>query len=747
MKIFLAFLIIFNIAFNTLKADIINDVKVENNKRVTKESIISFGNIKLGEDYDSQMLNQVLKDLYNSSFFSDIKLNIDNNILIIKVVEKKIIQSVIINGVKSKENKQKILKSLNMKDKSPFDEYLAEQDLIRLKNSLSRIGYYFAEIDVKIRQNNNDTVDLIYEIDMGEKAIIKKITFAGDKFFKDRKLRNVIVSEESKFWKFVSNKKYLDVNRISLDERLLKNYYLNKGFYNVNIQSSSAIFENNSFELIYSINSGKRFIINDAKLELPLDYKRKDFKEVEKRINKLKNERYSINSINKVVKEIDKISVARLYDFIDATIETEELDKNKLNLIFSIIESEKFYVNNINIFGNNVTEEKVIRNQLEVDEGDPFNKLLHSKSINNIKSLRIFKEVKSEVTTAEGSEKKDINITVQEQPTGEIMATAGVGNDGGTVGFTISEKNFMGRGVGLTTTAQLSPERFKGEFTVNNPNFNYTEKSLYTSLFAVDTDKMADSGYQSTEMGLSFGTRFEQYDDLYFAPSFKTNFEELTTNSTASSSIKKQEGNYFTTTIGYIFDYDQRNQVFQTTDGYISRFNQTIPVISESNTLISGFSYDHYLTFDDTTSSIGLYLRNATGLSDDVRVSERLGIPRNRLRGFNPNRVGPVEETTLGTDHVGGNYAAALSLTQEIPNIAPDLQNFEFNYFLDFGNVWGSDYRASDFDDSNFLRVSTGLGVEWWTPIGPLTTSFSHPIQKKDTDEFESFQFNIGTTF
>ena len=98
-------LIIFNIAFNTLKADIINDVKVENNKRVTKESIISFGNIKLGEDYDSQMLNQVLKDLYNSSFFSDIKLKIDNNILIIKVVEKKIIQSVIINGVKSKENK------------------------------------------------------------------------------------------------------------------------------------------------------------------------------------------------------------------------------------------------------------------------------------------------------------------------------------------------------------------------------------------------------------------------------------------------------------------------------------------------------------------------------------------------------------------------------------------------------------------------------------------------------------------
>ena len=289
----------------------------------------------------------------------------------------------------------------------------------------------------------------------------------------------------------------------------------------------------------------------------------------------------SLNQINKVIKEIDKISVSRLYDFIDATIEIDEIEENKLDLVFTIVESEKFFVNRINIFGNNVTEEKVIRNQLEVDEGDPFNKLLHAKSINNLKALRIFAEVKDEVITVGDSQQKDIKITVEEKPTGEILASAGVGNDGGTVGFSVSEKNFMGRGVGLVSSLSLSEEKVKGEFTVNNPNFNYTEKALSTSIFAINTDKMADSGYDSSEAGFSFGTKFEQYDNLFFSPSFKTVAEKLETNSLASSSIKKQEGNYFTSTIGYAFDYDVRNQKFQTSDGFRSKFSQILPVISE----------------------------------------------------------------------------------------------------------------------------------------------------------------------
>ena len=742
-KILLQFIILF-ILISTAKAEVINDIKLENNIRISKESIIAFGNIKIGKDYSETEVNQILLDLYKTNFFSDIKIQIENNTLIVNVTERKIIQTVLIEGVKSKENTEKILKQLKLKDKSPFDEYVAEQDLIRIKNALNRSGYYFAKVAVTIKENNNDTLDLIYSIETGEKALIKNIKFTGDKAFKDRKLRSVIVSEENKFWKFISNKKYLDIGRIELDKRLLKNFYLNKGFYNVDIESSSAVFSENSFELIYNINSGKKYYIQNVKLDIPIDYNTNDFIEVKKTINKLKNKKYSLNEINKVIKEIDKISVSRLYDFIDATIEINEIGEDKLDLTFSVLESDKFFVNNIDIFGNNVTEESVIRNQLEVDEGDPFNKLLHAKSINNLKALRIFANVKDEVMPGENPQQKNIKITVEEKPTGEILASAGVGNDGGSLGFSISEKNFMGRGIGLISSLSLSEEKVKGEFTINNPNFNYTEKSLATSVFAINTDKMNESGYDSSEIGFSFGTKFEQYDNLFFSPNFRTVAEKLETNSSASSSIKKQEGNYFTTNIGYSFDYDVRNQKFQTTDGFRSKFTQTIPLISESNTLTTGYILDQYLTLGANTTSVGILLKNVVGLSDDVRISERLGLPRKRLRGFKPGRIGPVDQ---GNDHVGGNYAAALSITTDLPMIVPSLQNFEFNYFLDFGNVWGADYRSSNFDDSNFMRVSTGAGVEWWTPVGPLSLTFSHAIQKKSTDEYEGFQFNIGTTF
>ncbi len=744
MKNIRIFLLLILFIFNSANAEVIKNIKIENNDRVSKESIIAFGNIKLGSDYNDTQINKILNDLYDTNFFEDIKIKVESSTLIIYVQEKKIIQSVILNGIKSKENTSKILKQLKLKDKSPFDEFTAEQDLVKIKNALNRSGYYFAKVDVKIKENNNNTLDIIYNIDLGEKALIKNIKFTGNKFYKDRKLRSVIVSEENKFWKFISSKKYLDVERIKLDKRLLKNFYLNKGYYNVEIESSSAVFNDNFFELIYNINSGNKYFINDAILDIPIDYDPKDFKEVQKTINNLKNEKYSFIKINKVIKEIDKISVARLYDFIDATIEIDEIDDNKLDLKFTVIESDKFFVNKINIFGNTVTEEKVIRNQLEVDEGEPFNKLLHSKSINNLKALRIFETVKDEIISLENSQQKDINITIQEKPTGEILASAGVGNDGGTIGFSVTEKNFMGRGVGLVSSLELSEEKVKGEFTVNNPNFNYTEKSLNTSIFAINTDKMADSGYDSSEVGFSFGTGFEQYNNLFFQPSFKTVAEKLETNSLASASIKKQEGSYFTSTVGYTFDYDIRNQKFQTTDGFRTRFFQTLPVISDSNTITSGFIYDHFLSFEELTTGVGLYLKNATGLSDDVRISERLGLPRNRLRGFKSGRIGPVD---AGNDHVGGNYAGALSFTTNLPMIAPTLQNFEFNYFFDLGNVWGTDYRASNFDDSNFLRVSTGAGVEWWTPVGPLSLTFSHAIREKSTDEFEGFQFNIGTTF
>jgi len=294
----------------------------------------------------------------------------------------------------------------------------------------------------------------------------------------------------------------------------------------------------------------------------------------------------------------------------------------------------------------------------------------------------------------------------------------------------------------LSTGLRVSEERIRGNFTITNPNFNYSDKALSTDVFVTDTDKLTDSGYKSSNAGFSLGTGFEQYDDLFFSPTFRTNYEELTTNSSASSSLKKQEGSYFTTEIGYTLDFDKRNQRFQTSEGFQSKFIQRIPIISESDTLLNGYTFDTYHSFNDVTASLGLYLRAVTGLSDDVRISERVRIPRKRLRGFESGRVGPVD----ANDHVGGNYAASLNFQTNLPFLFSSFQSVDLNYFIDAGNVWGVDY-SNAVGDSSHIRSSTGVGLEWFSPIGPFTFTLAQPITKIDTDETQSFQFNIGTTF
>ena len=220
----LTIIIFFNLLIftNLAKAAVIENVKILNNNRISKETILTYGNIKLNQDYDSKKINDVLKNLYDTNFFQDINISIENNLLIINVVENKIIQSVIVEGIKSKTMTKQILENIFSKDKAPFLISKVKLDNKKIKTSLDTMGYYFSKVESKVKDNSNNTVDLIFSINLGEKAKISKIDFIGDKKIKDRTLRNIIISEESKFWKFISRKKYLNKSILETDKRLLK---------------------------------------------------------------------------------------------------------------------------------------------------------------------------------------------------------------------------------------------------------------------------------------------------------------------------------------------------------------------------------------------------------------------------------------------------------------------------------------------------------------------------------------------
>ena len=529
---------------------------------------------------------------------------------------------------------------------------------------------------------------------------------------------------------------------------MLENYYRNQGYYRVKVLNSFAeLDKEGSFRLIFNIDSGKKFYFNKFVLDLPEDYERSDFEKIDKIFKKLSNEKYSLSKINLILSEIDRIASQRLYDFIDAEVQESILDENKIDFNFKIVDSEKFYIERINILGNFNTIEEVIRNQLIVDEGDPLNQLLYNKSLDNIKSLGIFKSVDSEIQKGSSENLKVVNLTVEEKPTGEISLGAGVGTAGSTIGGGIKEKNFLGKGINLDTNLELSEETIKGRFIYSRPNFNYSDNTLFTSLETSTTDNLTDFGYKVSSLGFSIGTSFEQYENLFFSPEISVSIEDLETNSTASSNLKKQEGTYDDFYFNYGLNYDMRDSNYKPTSGSKTSFFQNLPLISDSAELSNTLIFTQYKKLSDQSDMIGkasIYLKaiNSLKSSEDVRISKRAQVPYKRLRGFQKGKVGPIENS----DYIGGNYVSTLNLSTNLPTILSTVENIDFSYFIDIANVWGVDYDSS-IDDANAIRSSTGIGLDLLTPIGPLSFSLTHPISKKSTDKTETFRFNLGTTF
>ena len=731
---------------NIVNADLVTKFEISGNQRVNEETIKMFSGIVVGDNITKNDLNKSLKKLYETNFFKDVNLILKNSTLFISVEENIIIQNLILNGIENKSLNDAILDSISSKDKSPFIENLVKKDISLIYDLLQTSGYYFANIELEQIDNNNNTIDLLLNINLGDKAFIDEIIFTGNKVFKKNRLLNVITSEENKFWKFLSSNRLLNKQRVELDKRLIKNFYQNKGYYQIEVKEETVQYNDDSrFKLIFNIDAGKKFYFNEFNIKLPTDYDESYFGNSLKKLNSYSGKKYSYNIIKKMLKEIENIASSNQYEFINANIDQKIVEDNKINIDIEIIDDDyKSYVQKINILGNSITIEDVIRNELIIDEGDPLNQILFSKSINNIKSLGIFKDVTSDIVDGDDEFTKVININVEEKPTGEISLGAGIGTSGASTMFGVRENNFLGQGIQLDSKLSLSEESISGLFSYTKNNYKNTDRDLILSAEVSETDRLKDFGYKSSDRGVLIGTRFEHLDDFFINPKASLNYESIETSSTASSMLKKQEGDYVDLNFNYLLDLDKRDQIFQPSDGYRSLFSQKIPLnIGDNQTLINSFELQTFHEFfEDITTSISISTEAATSFGDDdVRISERLYIPSKKLRGFESGKVGPIDNG----DYVGGNYMSAFNINSNIP-IFQSLESVRFNWFYDAANVWGVDYDSS-LNESNKLRSSTGLAVNWYTPVGPLNFSFSQPITKKDTDKTESFRFSLGTTF
>ena len=740
---FKIYTIILCLICTNLSAEVVQKLSVEGNSRIGKETIKVYGEITLGKDYTALDINKILKRLYETDFFEDIKINLNDGVLNILVKEYSIINFIDIEGEKSKTIKEFILERLNLRVKESFIESKLSQDINLMKRLYASRGFNFANVETKIQKFDDNRINLIYSLEKGKKTDIAKISFIGDKKIKDKRLRDIIVSEEKKFWKFLSKNTFLNSNTINLDKRLLINYYKSLGYYDVQVLSSNAEIDKENFtNLTYTINAGTRYRITKISTNVNDVLDKRIFVALQDDFKKIIGKYYSPFTVKKLLDEVDLLIANNDLQFIEHSV-NEIIENESIEIKINIFEGKKQLVERINILGNTVTDESVIRSELLMDEGDPFNLIKLDKTIAKLKARNIFADVKNKVIDGSNKDQKIIEIEVVEKPTGEISAGAGIGTNGTTVSFNLSENNWLGRGVNVATNVELSEETFKGGFYVTDPNYNFSGNSLNYFVANTSNDK-PDSGFKNNIITSGLGTKFEQYKSIYLSPNLIFSYDDLQVESSASESLKKQKGTFTDLSFDYGISQDKRNRVFAPTDGYLTSFSQVIPVYADSPYLKNSFAFSKYNQV--TQNMVGTFKFFATAINglkgEDVRLSKRVNLSTNRLRGFESGKVGPKDNK----DYIGGNYASAANFEVSLPNLLPESTKTDIGLFLDVGNVWNVDYDAS-IEDSNKIRSTTGAVASWTSPIGPMSFIFSQNLSKAARDVTESFNFRLGSTF
>tara|TARA_B110000971_G_scaffold173750_1_gene178772 strand:+ start:155 stop:2410 length:2256 start_codon:yes stop_codon:yes gene_type:complete len=723
-----------------------SNIAIDGNKKISVNTIIELLDLKNNVG-NSKDLNEYQKKLFRSNFFSSVSVSFKNKKIFIKVVENPLIDYVFIEGIKSEKMLNAIKDLLNSKESTLFSEIALNSDVKRTSSFLTSQGYFKNNIEYQVVRSKSGKVNIFFKIFLNKKFSINKIFFIGDKKIKNSKLLFVINSKPKSLFSFFSSSTTPSSERMDYDVSLLKKYYLNNGYYKVQIPNASIeIIDDYKANVVFTINAGDKFSIKISPLE---DYSNilseKNILFMEKSFLKpLENQFYNLDFLknveSKILRYIDENSINGT-----VTYSIKQVDNKNLNISFKISEIlKKSYIRNIIIQGNNLTEEKVLLNNIGFAEGDLFTNLKISNAIDSLKETGYFKNVRVKKNKIKNSDNVDIQIDINESPTGEISAGIGAGTTESTVSFNFSEKNLLGRGIGFNLGASLGTGSQSVNFNITNPDFASSGNSLSSGFF-ISKYENDSSGYENKLMGINTSTGFEWYEDINLNYGIALDTDSLTAKSDASSLVKERDGEYFTNRFFYTIKEDKRDKRINTEDGYTLGFGQGIAHLGSDIPYLSNhFFGTFYNKFSE--SFIGTIRYNAKSInsfesSKDIKLSDRLFLSDSELRGFKYRSYGPK----VGKDYIGGNYALATTFSTTFPNYLPESWNSSSSLFLDVANIWGTDFAVTT--EASELRSSVGVGLSWFSPLGPISLSYAEPIQKSTSDQIENFNFKLGGVF
>ena len=763
--------------FSAHAQGVIQNVRVEGNRRVEPETIRSYLSFSTGDSYDPALIDESLKTLFSTGLFQDVRIRRDGGTIVIIVVENPIVSRVAFEG--NREVDTEVLASeVQTKPRAVYTRARVQSDVGRILNVYRRQGLYAAQVEPKIINLDNNRIDVVFEINEGPSTKVRGINFIGNTAFSDSQLRYIISTTQTNILSFLKGNNIYDPDRLNLDRELIRQFYLKSGYADIRVVSATADLDRDGrgFFITFTIDEGQRYRFGTIEMESALPSLRID--ELRRHLLTRSGRVYNAERVEKTVEALTLAVALQGYAFGQVKPRFDrDPTTNTMNIVYVIDEGPRIYIERINIVGNFRTQDDVIRRQFRLAEGDAFNRLLVETSRKRLRALGFFKSVEIETEIGSAPDRVVIVVTVVEQPTGELSFGAGYSTSEGIIGdISITERNLMGRGQYVRLGFSGSLDRAQVEFSFTEPYFLDRNLAAGFDLFHKEVDLRNVASFKQRDTGGNLRVGFPIFDNTQMGLRYRFQREEIFDVSTnASLAVKEAEGVSNVSSVGYTIAYDTRNIPNQPTSGIFSSFSQDLAGVGgDVNYLRSVVDTRGYYPITNKFTLVGrLQGGHITGWGgEDVRMTDLFFKGGETVRGFERAGFGPRDACTnpdtgkrisnCRQDSLGGQmfWATTAELRFPFPFI-PDSIGMQGAVFVDAGSLWDPSQVAVDavttpknqggegsfIFDSSQVRMSTGFSIIWQSPLGPLRADIAQALLKADFDRTEIFRFGASTAF
>ena len=742
---------------------VISDIVVQGNQRIEADTVKSYIFVHAGDRYNEKEVDRSLKSLFNTGLFSDVKIGRSGTTLVIEITENPIINRIVFEGNKFKKS-DKLYEEIHLRPRIVFSRSKVRADVQRLLEIYRRGGRFAASIEPKVVQLEQNRINLVFEITEGPKSSIGKINFMGNALYNNDDLRAILKTRESRWWKFLTSDDTYDPDRTEYDKSLLRDFYRSQGYADFRITSAVTELAPNKedFFINYTVEEGVIYHFGEIEVDSQIPDLASDI--LSQLVFTREGDLYNSELIDQTVEYLTDIAGLKGYAFVNVRPRIRRDRENQtVNITYIVNKAPRVYVERVDIHGNVRTHDRVIRREMRLIEGDSYNSSKMKRSEIRIKSLGFFKEVEIEQIEGTSEDKTILDVTIEEQATGELSVGAGFSSaESFLFDFSIRERNLLGRGQDLRFGSRISSRRKELDIGFTEPYVFGRPVVGGVDIFYRD-NSFREANFEQVSLGFGLRTAFPITEYIVMSSRYNLRQDKVDIPAAFLSSRSPftvtNIGTFLTSSIGYGVSYDNLDNRQKPNRGHRAVLNQDVAGLGGNVKYIrTQASYNYFIPiYGRWIFGVKAEGGHILGLGKDVRINDRFFLGNPRMRGFEQAGIGPRDSLT--TDALGGNvfYKSSLEIHIPLGSGAREL-GIEASMFIDAGALFSIDLPNELFNSATQLthrivadtpkpRVSAGVGFTWISPFGPFRVDFAQAILSDEFDKTEFFQFNIGTRF